>query len=144
MDTIYENGRVHHLALTQALKTHSSKVVGVSTGPYGLAVHWDAPPTDAERDMAVAVLAQHQPAFLSASPASFPAGDENGCAIVAILPNTPTGSEVVFTIDGIPLPAVETTGPAATITLTSSEPGTYVIGVEGHPHDPIQIEVTDG
>lgn len=87
------------------------------------------------------VMAAHDPAFLSATKKQISAGES--VDITVHLPYT-EASSVVLTVEGNELQAQDLTiTKRATITLNAEgiEDGALTIGVSGHPHKELEIEV---
>lgn len=124
--------------LHSALQTSVPGYLFLSVCDSGTNVYGATTMQEAEVDT---VMAAHDPAFLSADKRSIGAGES--VDITAHLPYT-EASTVVFTVEGNELQAQDLTiTKRATITLNAEgiEDGALTIGVSGHPHKELEIEV---
>jgi hypothetical protein len=135
-------------ALDAALRgSLGGAISGISTGNGKVQVWFFDQPTPVQEANALAAIAQHDPAFLSADKSTIANDGQDAATITISLPHT-QAQQVIATVNGVAFPALPVTGGSASLQVTAddtfSDGDTLTIGVQAHPYTPLTIGVTDG
>jgi hypothetical protein len=129
-EVLYANQRVHTWALDQAIRAQLEEATfgGVSTGGYGLRVHFVGTPTAEQQAMVDGIIAAHDPVFLDVDRAVITA---DGVDTVAVIVRTlkPNATAVTLLINNVEQ-AVELVNGVGTVEVASEDPQTIQVSVK--------------